>query len=118
VDDRNSLHYNRIVDSRNVQQVDWKSSERMQRADELYRWGVVVDHNYPPAEPGGGSCIFLHIWRSPDAGTAGCTAMSPETMQQLIGWLDPAAEPVLVQLPHPVYAARRQEWQLPALTEK
>jgi hypothetical protein len=53
-----------------------ESSEHMRSAGELYRWGIVVGHNgivteaNPiPTAPGGGSCIFLHIWRSPGQGT-------------------------------------------------
>jgi hypothetical protein len=67
IDDPGSKHYNRIVD-RSVVAPDWNSSERMRNAGESYRWGIVVDHNAivagdtNPPQPGGGSCVFLHIW--------------------------------------------------------
>lgn len=115
VDDRQSLHYNRIVNSEQVR-VDWKSSEKMLRHDELYRWGVIVDHNHPETEPGLGSCIFMHVWRSPDTGTAGCTAMSRDAIEQLIKWLAPDASPVLVQLPYPIYLELREKWDLPVIS--
>ncbi len=110
VDDRNSSFYNQIVDSAEVQ-VDWKSAETMRRKDELYEWGVVVDHN-GDAVPGAGSCIFLHVGR-PGKGTVGCTAMNADELKEVMAWLDPAEHPVMVQVPSPVYEAHRQEWGLP-----
>ena len=112
VDDPFSRHYNRIVDAAQKAS-DWKSHEAMLRADGLYRLGVVVDHNADPVVPGGGSCIFLHIWLAPDKGTSGCTAMTEKNLETLIRWLDPAARPFLIQLPEAVYRQRQQEWGLP-----
>jgi L,D-transpeptidase catalytic domain len=113
VDDSNSKFYNRVVDRGSVA-ADWNSSEHMLRPDELYRWGVVVDHNAGPARPGGGSCIFLHIWRGAGIGTVGCTAMPREQLESLLGWLDPTREPLLVQLPASEYKRLRKHWHLPA----
>ncbi|HTW58892.1 MAG TPA: hypothetical protein VMD99_12250 [Terriglobales bacterium] len=121
VDDPGSKHYNRIVD-RSVDAPDWNSSEHMRDAGEAYRWGVVVDHNgtvtgdsHPP-EPGGGSCVFLHIWQSHDEGTAGCTAMPQSDLETLLTWLDPARKPLLVQLPEATYERLVHRWMLPELT--
>jgi D-alanyl-D-alanine dipeptidase len=102
VDDSSSKFYNRVVDRASVSP-DWSSSEHMLRSDELYRWGVVVDHNADPAIPGAGSCIFLHIWRGPGQGTVGCTAMPREQLEALIGWLAPGKKPLLVQMPQAEY---------------
>ncbi|HZS06940.1 MAG TPA: L,D-transpeptidase family protein [Blastocatellia bacterium] len=113
VDDVKSEHYNTILDRKIVVAPDWKSSEQMRRQDELYRWGVVVDHNAAPITRGGGSCIFLHIWRQAGSGTAGCTAMESARMEELMRWLDPAAKPLLVQLPEAEYKRLRAPWQLP-----
>jgi hypothetical protein len=72
----------------------------MRRADEQYRWGLLVEHNYGTrTKPGGGSCIFLHIWLGAGQGTAGCTAMESARLQEIISWLKPAARPMLLQLP-------------------
>ncbi len=81
--------------------------------DDLYRLVVWVGHNDAPVVPGGGSCIFLHLRSGPDATTAGCTAFEPEPMERLLRWLDPAARPVLVQLPEAEHRARAAEWGLP-----
>jgi L,D-peptidoglycan transpeptidase YkuD (ErfK/YbiS/YcfS/YnhG family) len=121
VDDVASRHYNRIVDHE-VVAPDWNSSEHMRDTGELYRWGVVVDHNgtvpgrdASPPEPGGGSCIFLHIWRNQNQGTVGCTAMSQAHLETLLTWLDPAHKPLMVQLPEPAYQRLIKTWMLPVL---
>jgi D-alanyl-D-alanine dipeptidase len=113
VDDVRSKFYNRLVD-RSTVHADWNSSEHMRDVGEAYRWGVVVDHN-AGAVPGGGSCVFLHIWGGPTHGTAGCTAMTQGELQVLLTWLDPARKPLLVQLPAPEYGRLIHVWGLPAL---
>ena len=112
VDDVKSANYNLILDKSRVPRVDWNSSERM-REVEGYRWGIVVAHNAAPPVPGKGSCIFLHIWRGPDKGTAGCTAMEQPNLETLMRWLDPKKHPVLVQLPAAEYTRLQTSWQLP-----
>jgi D-alanyl-D-alanine dipeptidase len=114
VDDVASKHYNRIVDH-SVVAPDWNSSEHMRDTGESYRWGIVVDHNGNPPKPRAGSCIFLHIWRSQDQGTVGCTAMSQVHLETMLTWLDPARKPLLVQLPEPAYAQLISRWMLPKL---
>ena len=112
VDDARSSHYNHLVDEAKTRK-DWSSAEDMRREDDLYRLVVWVGHNDAPVAPGGGSCIFLHLRSGPDATTAGCTAFEPEPMERLLRWLDPAAQPVLVQLPEAEHRARAAEWGLP-----
>ncbi|HTE53624.1 MAG TPA: hypothetical protein VK698_22365 [Kofleriaceae bacterium] len=111
VDDARSSHYNRVLDADGVE-VDWSSKEDMRRRDELYRWVVFVDHNQD-ATAGAGSCIFLHVWRSSDSGTAGCTAMERGSIEALLAWLDPAAHPTFVLLPAGERDALRAAWGLP-----
>jgi D-alanyl-D-alanine dipeptidase len=112
VDDTASRHYNLIVEREASRAADWKSSEHM-REVEGYRWGLVVAHNAAPRVAGLGSCIFLHIWAGPEKGTAGCTAMEQPNLEALLRWLDPAKEPLLVQLTDAEYARLRAEWSLP-----
>ena len=111
VDDPQSAHYNRIIDRATVENPDWKSSERMRRDDDQYRWGVVVDHN-ADREPGCGSCVFLHIWEAPGKGTAGCTAMNLSSMEDLLRRLDSEKRPILVQLPRVEFERLREAWGL------
>ena len=117
VDDVSSKNYNRIVD-RSTVALDWNSSEHMRDVGEAYRWGVVIDHNATvpggnAPRPGGGSCVFLHIWHSPDSGTAGCTAMTSNNLESLLLWLDPSRSPAIVQLPESAYQRLAGPWSLP-----
>jgi L,D-peptidoglycan transpeptidase YkuD (ErfK/YbiS/YcfS/YnhG family) len=113
VDDLRSRYYNRRVDRDTIPQPDWTSHEEMRRPDELYEWGVWVDHNSAPPAPGGGSCIFLHVWGGRGVATSGCTAMAEDDLRALLAWLDPRARPVLIQLPRDVYGTLRGPWRLP-----
>lgn len=109
VDDPKSRYYNRIVDAAAVKK-DWTSAENMVPKSGVYRRGLIVQHNWDQ-RPGAGSCIFLHIrGRGP---TAGCTAMREKALLRLLGWLDPAQHPLLVQLPVAEWPARSAEWGLP-----
>ncbi|HEX5726341.1 MAG TPA: L,D-transpeptidase family protein, partial [Longimicrobiaceae bacterium] len=113
VDDVRSRHYNRRVDRDTIPAPDWTSHEELRRPDELYRLGVWVDHNSDPPSPGGGSCIFLHIWAGPAVATSGCTAFRAADVEAVLRWLDPRARPLLVQLPREEYRRLRPEWRLP-----
>lgn len=110
--------YNRIVDGGTAGAAAVAgSTEPMRRdlhagGDQRYRLGFVIEHN-PAARPGAGSCIFAHLWASPQDATSGCTAMAPPAMQRLLGWLDPARHPVFVLLPEGEYARRAAAWGLP-----
>ena len=112
IDDPRSRFYNRFVDASRAQHKDWVSSEHMLRSDDLYRWGIVVRHNWKQ-RPGYGSCIFLHTWIGPGQGTSGCTAMPSPVLQKLIRWIDQAKRPALAQLPVADYRRLRSCWSLP-----
>jgi L,D-peptidoglycan transpeptidase YkuD (ErfK/YbiS/YcfS/YnhG family) len=112
VDDPTSRYYNRLVRRSEIRRPDWRSSEKMIDADGLYQGGVVVRHNWYQ-QRGCGSCIFLHLWRKPTAGTAGCTAFARDTVDTLLHWLDHDLSPVLVQLSASEYEARKRAWSLP-----
>ncbi|MGE0814159.1 MAG: L,D-transpeptidase [Vicinamibacterales bacterium] len=114
VDDTASARYNELVD-RATSDDTWTSSEKMREISPAYHWGVVVEYNTRPVVPGRGSCIFLHIGGEDGRGTAGCTAMAEPALSGLMRWLDPARQPVLVQLPREALAALRTAWGLPGL---
>lgn len=109
VDDPKSTRYNQIFDSRGVTR-DWKSAEPMRRGDAQYTWAIPVGHN-PARTPGGGSCVFVHVWTGEGEPTTGCTAMAEPKMRELIATLDPAT--VLVLLPAASYRALAADWGLP-----
>ncbi len=55
--------------------------ERLRRADPLYDLVVITDWNWPYAEKGAGSAIFIHQWRKPHHPTEGCVAFSRSDLQ-------------------------------------
>ncbi|MDK3017663.1 L,D-transpeptidase family protein [Pseudodonghicola flavimaris] len=65
------------------------SHERLRRADPLYDLILVTDWNWPEAQPGRGSAIFLHQWRRPGYPTEGCIAFSRPDLR----WLAARAQP-------------------------
>lgn len=61
---------------------DW-SHERLRRGDPLYDLVILTDWNWPRAERGRGSAIFLHRWRRPGYPTEGCIGFAPEDLRQI-----------------------------------
>ncbi len=98
VDDAASRHYNALAEDPGESR-DWRSAEEIRRKDDLYRLVVWVGHNDAPVAPGAGSCIFLHLRAAAGDTTSGCTAFDAAPFEALLRRLDPAARPVLVQLP-------------------
>lgn len=113
VEDVRSAHYNELVDAAQTKRVGWQRWSPLRRSDGLFRYGVVVRQNAPDVVVGAGSCVFLHVWRGEHQPTVGCTAMAADSIEEILRWLDPKAEPVLVQLPEPVYESLREAWSLP-----
>ena len=80
VDDPDSPAYNTIT-SRAV--VGPKvHAENMSKALPMYRRGLLVDYPTDVAAKAG-SCIFIHVWRSPTRGTGGCVSMPEERVMAL-----------------------------------
>ncbi|AAV96654.1 L,D-transpeptidase family protein [Ruegeria pomeroyi] len=70
-DDMGDAAYNHLVSA-----PYGHSHERLRRSDPLYDLVLVTDWNWPEAEPGRGSAIFVHQWRRPGYPTEGCVAFS------------------------------------------
>ena len=89
VDDPQSAAYNTITAR---QSIEPGVSVEMMRSGPLYRRGLVVQ--YPTsAATRAGSCIFIHVWKNPTTGTAGCIALPEPRVAAL---QDFAAEPAAV----------------------
>lgn len=102
VDDTSSSDYNawvQLPQEANAPARRWGSFEAIKRDDGLYKLGIVVQQNVSPVVKGRGSAVFLHIWRAQDFRTSGCTAMSEQNIQDVITWLDPKLNLILVQSP-------------------
>ena len=65
------------------------SHEKLRRADPLYDLVLLTDWNYPLAEAGRGSAIFLHRWRRPCYPTAGCVAFAPRDLAWIAARITP-----------------------------
>lgn len=115
VDDAKSGHYNTIVDKYQVGNYDWKSSEKMLAVGEQYDLGVFVAHNSYPVKKENGSCIFLHIWRNANTGTAGCTAMPRENIENVLRWIEAGKNPMLIQMTETAYKTYQKSWKLPKI---
>ncbi len=64
--------------------------ENMSRALPMYRRGLLVD--YPTdAKARAGSCIFIHVWKSPTVGTAGCVSLPEARVVALQDFAAPGA---------------------------
>ena len=71
------------------------ASRPPRNGDQRYRLGFVIEHN-PHGVPMSGSCTSAHLWKSPVDATSGCTAMETATMDAVLAWLRPDADPVFV----------------------
>lgn len=69
-DDPKDSNYNHKVYSYNY----LYSHENLRRSDGLYDAYGILDYNWPHAQPGKGSAIFIHAWRRPRYPTEGCIA--------------------------------------------
>jgi L,D-peptidoglycan transpeptidase YkuD (ErfK/YbiS/YcfS/YnhG family) len=61
------------------------SHETLRRADPLYDLVILTDWNWPRAERGHGSAIFIHQWRRPGYPTEGCVALRRDHLR----WIAP-----------------------------
>jgi L,D-peptidoglycan transpeptidase YkuD (ErfK/YbiS/YcfS/YnhG family) len=60
------------------------SAERLSRADPLYDLILLTDWNWPRADRGRGSAIFIHRWRSAGRPTEGCIALAPQHLRHIV----------------------------------
>lgn len=112
VEDVRSSSYNQFIDTDGVRSTRWERRSPMLRPDGLFDWGLVIRQN-ALGVGGGGSCVFLHIWRGANHPTSGCTAMSRDSILETFAWLMDAANPILVQLPEPAFRNLQDAWSLP-----
>jgi D-alanyl-D-alanine dipeptidase len=94
VDDLRSPAYNTITSRASVGPK--VHAENMSEALPMYRRGLLV--NYPTdAKRKAGSCIFIHVWRTSNTGTAGCVAVPEGRVERLQEFAEAGA--VLAILP-------------------
>jgi L,D-peptidoglycan transpeptidase YkuD (ErfK/YbiS/YcfS/YnhG family) len=67
------------------------SHESLRRPDPLYDLMLITDWNWPCAEKGRGSAIFLHQWRKPHHPTEGCVAFRRDHLRWIAQRVTPGA---------------------------
>lgn len=65
------------------------SHEKLRRSDPLYNLVILTDWNWPDAEKGRGSAIFIHRWRKPGHPTEGCVAFRPSELKWIANRITP-----------------------------
>ncbi len=113
IDDPTLPEYNHIVRVDLKNPPAWFEKQRMKIEDRTYTWRLLIEHNYPKAQPGMGSAIFFHFQRGENVPSAGCTVMPDAQMETLLRWLKPEGKPVLVQLTKAEYRRLWKNWGLP-----
>lgn len=93
VDDSSSKYYN-IWQKKDSESKDWNSAEAMNH--ELYKHGFVINYNTGQT-PGAGSAIFMHVARPGTGYTSGCVATGEGNLLNIMSWIDPAKNPVIIQ---------------------
>jgi len=71
------------------------SHEHLRRADPLYDIVLLTSWNWPEAEPGRGSAIFLHQWRRPGYPTEGCIAFRRDHLAWIAARVGPGTRVVV-----------------------
>lgn len=69
--------------------------EALRRADPLYDLIGVLDFNRGPVVAGGGSAIFLHVWRKPRHPTEGCIAFARGDLVRILAAWTPRSRVVV-----------------------
>lgn len=88
VDDPDSEFYNRHVEG--TEGADWQSAEHLIDYQPNYNYAAFIEYNAEPVIPGMGSAFFLHVGYAP---TAGCVAISEDTMKQVLCWMREESSP-------------------------
>lgn len=113
VDDPQAAEYGRLTQAPEAGAPPWRSAEELRLPTDHYKYFAVLRYNMDSPQPGAGSCIFLHVAPSPEGPTAGCTALREDELLAVLRWLDPAKEPVMLQLPAPLLPQMQKLWRLP-----
>ncbi len=111
VTDSHSVAFNDIADSRNPKNATWTRQDRMVRDNNANRLGLFIGHNRQSPKPEAGSCVFLDI--QPNQPTGGSIGCSESLLREILVWLDPASNPIIVILPQSVLSSVQSAWGLP-----
>lgn len=94
VDDPESRHYNRMVNTDSVEK-DWNSAEHLIQVSPYYNYVLSLDYN-EEAIPGKGSAIFIHCTAEGYTGSSGCICIGEDEMKLLVTRADDGMRAVIV----------------------
>jgi len=80
----NDVHYNH-----HVKRPYAHSHEKLRRSDPLYDLVILTNWNWPNAEAGKGSAIFIHQYRRPGYPTEGCIAFRRDHLHAIARSITP-----------------------------
>jgi L,D-peptidoglycan transpeptidase YkuD (ErfK/YbiS/YcfS/YnhG family) len=60
------------------------AGDHLRRADHLYDFIIEIDHNSRPRVAGRGSAVFIHVARPGMSPTAGCVALTAQSLSRLL----------------------------------
>ena len=83
-EDPSDRHYNRPI-----KLPPQSKSDRLARKDRLYDFIIEIDHNTRPRVAGRGSAVFIHVARPGFAPTAGCVALTMNSLRRLLARVGP-----------------------------
>ena len=70
-------------------------ADHLARSDALYDFVIELDHNTQPRVAGRGSAVFIHVARPQFAPTAGCIALTRDSLRRLLARLGPETKIVV-----------------------
>jgi len=89
-EDTADRHYNQAI------KVPPRSkADRLARKDPLYDFIIEIDHNTRPRVAGRGSAVFIHVARPGFAPTAGCVALTMNSLRRLLARIGPRTKIVV-----------------------
>jgi L,D-peptidoglycan transpeptidase YkuD (ErfK/YbiS/YcfS/YnhG family) len=92
IDDPESVDYNRHVRG----ETKAKSYENLKLDNDLYKYCMVIEYNTNPIVKGKGSAIFLHLSEDPPGATSGCVAITENSMEWILKWMNPELNPSII----------------------
>ena len=87
-DDRPGMHYNEMVNIKDLPDLNMDNSEHIIEEEDCYQYCLNISFN-EDAVPGKGSAIFLHCFGPTDPNTGGCVAVPEYTMVQVLQRVQP-----------------------------
>lgn len=87
-DEREGMHFNELVNIKDLPDLDVEESERIADYDYAYQYVLNMGFN-SECKPGGGSAFFFHSFRVNRTYTGGCVAVPEDIMKVIMQHVEP-----------------------------